>query len=156
MCQKKTPIVVIGLLLFLSSCSLFRPSGDPRHAAVFKSYPNDLASIRLELKENSRFDYYMAILPEIDENSMQDQQEESQEKEILEFRGRWYNDDSHYFLRFRRKNKPDLYALVSPGYEPPTQVTVVDERILRFPLNETEIVIWGIRCFKQNPEAEDL
>lgn len=140
----KAGIVVCAAAMFLlSSCQTFRKSGDPAYAATFQSYPNGLADIRLELKENMRFEYIMEILPEPGE------MDPETPNEVLVFKGRWGNDDTHYLLRFRRRNQPDLYALVSPGYEPSTRVKVVDDRRIRFPLNDDEIVVWGIRCYKK-------
>lgn len=134
------------LLILLGSCGTKRLSGDKHYSASFQSYPNGLADINLELKENMRFEYHMEIYPE------PGNEQGDTLSEHWTFKGRWGNYDEHYILRFRRRNKPDLHALVSPGYEPTTNVEVADERTIRFPLKDQEIVIWGIRCFKEEGE----
>jgi len=131
---------LIGVSLAMSSCSTSRLAGDATHAAMYRSYANGLADIELHLKSNMRFDYRMDILPEPGTTDTIPEQ--------FAFTGRWGNDQSRYIIRFRRRNKPDLYALVSPGYEPETKVVVLDERTIAFPLDDKEVVIWGIRCYK--------
>jgi hypothetical protein len=145
--NKKPPLTLklcmgalVAMSLFWSSCSTSRLTGDASHAAMYLSYPNGLADIGLDLKPNMRFDYRMTILPEPGTTDTL--------PEKFTFAGRWGNDQSQYIIRFRRRNKPDLYALVSPGYEPETKVVVLDERTIAFPLNDKEVVIWGIRCYR--------
>ncbi len=139
-------LIALFLLALLGSCGTKRLSGDKQYSASFQSYPNGLADINLELNENLRFVYTMEIYPEPGNESGDTL------PELFTFRGRWGNDTEDYYIRFHRRNKPDLHALVSPGYEPTTNVEVADERTIRFPLKDQEIVIWGIRCFKEEGE----
>lgn len=136
-------LTALCLLILMGSCGTKRLSGDKQYSASFQSYPNGLADINLELKENMRFTYHMEIYPEPG-NEQGDTVSES-----WTFKGRWGNDEQNYILRFRKRNKPDLQALVNPGYEPETHVIAIDERTLTFPLRDKEIVMWGIRCFRE-------
>jgi hypothetical protein len=111
-------MLITSMVIAISSCSTSRLGGNPDYAATFQSYPNGVADIRLELNSNMRFDYQMKILPEPGSADTI--------PEVFSFKGRWGNTDSHYLIRFRRKNKPDLPALINPGYEPGTNVRIVD------------------------------
>ncbi len=136
-------VPLLAFLLAITACNTLQESADPRYAATYLSYPNGVADMRLELKENARFEYHLEIYPEPG-NEQGDTLPEQ-----FTFKGRWGNNDEQYILRFRRRNKPDLYALANPGYEPSTEVVVTDERTLRFPLYDEEVVIWGVRCFRE-------
>lgn len=139
-------VPLVAFTLAMASCNTLKESADPRYAATYLSYPNGMADIRLELKENARFEYQMNIFPE------PDNAEGDTVPEQFTFKGRWGNTEDNYILRFRRRNKPDLYALANPGYEPSTEVVVTDERTLRFPLYDEEVVIWGVKCFREKSE----
>ncbi len=137
-----TPTLLIGLMILVASCSTSRLSGDSQYAATFQSYPNGVADINLQLKPNMKFDYQMTILPQPGQADTL--------AEVFNYTGRWGNNESHYILRFRRYRKPDLVALAHPGYEPETSVTIKNERTLSFPIDDPEVVIWGVRCYKEN------
>ena len=131
--------LLLGVLLF-PSCSTMKTGAE--HAAVYQSYANSLADIRLELQENNRFDYGMTIYPE-------PQEPESAVPEHFQFRGRWTTEDGNYILLFRRRNKPNLYALFGQVGDMETNVRVISERRISFPVADAEIVVWGIVCFRE-------
>lgn len=139
--RNQTRLLIIILTLWVtSSCSILRPAAE--HAAVFQSHPNSLAVIRLDLKENYRFDYDMTIYPELGEP-------DSVTPENFQFKGRWTTEDENYILRFRRRSKPDLYALFSQGTHLEVNVKVLSERRVSFHLDVEEIIVWGIRCYRE-------
>ncbi|GEM_PF-3349586 len=52
-------------------------------------------------------------------------------------------------LAYKRVYAPLRNLLPNPSYEPSTEVVVTDERTLNFPLYDEEVVICGIRCFRE-------
>lgn len=132
-------IVVLGILV--SSCTSNKKLARQEMAATFQSYPNGVADIELVLNPNGRFVLDLTTLP--------DPAEEQGETEKSKMKGKWNAKDSDYELHFRRRNTPDLVALVGIDYSPETNISVIDERTLIIPGNQSEIVIWGVKCFKK-------
>ncbi len=110
-----------------------------KYAATYRSYPNSLADLKLELKENLRFEYYMIILPEPETDGQID---------TLFFKGKWKTEYQNYVLRFQRRKRPDLHALLDSEYNPKTSIMILDSRHISFPLNAKEISIWGVLCYR--------
>ncbi len=138
--QTRLLLVLLLSMIIAPACNTFKHGAE--HATVFQSYPNSQADIRLDLKENLRFNYDMTIYPELGDTTQTD-------AEAFQFKGRWQTDNENYILRFRRRNHPDLYALFSQGTHLEVNVKVLSERRVSFPLDVEEIIVWGIRCYRE-------
>lgn len=135
-----TLIIILVSFLVLPSCSMLRQPS--QHATVFQSYANSQADIQLDLRKNHRFRYAMTIYPEPGV-------EESAPTESFQFTGKWKMENEEYIILFRRRNKPDLYALFSQVSDMEANVKVRNEHTISFAMDEEEIIVWGIRCFRQ-------
>jgi hypothetical protein len=138
-----TPVVasVCFIILLAASCTVNKRTTGKDYSARYVSHPNSTAEIKLEMKENLRFKYFMVILPEPGSEEKMD---------TLVFKGRWDAENGQYVLTFHQRKKPDLNALLDPEYFPATNVVIRDERRVSFPLNAHEISIWGILCFRDD------
>jgi hypothetical protein len=125
------------IIVTAESCSL-RKGTDSPYATTFISYANGLADINLQLAADMNFRFVMTVLPEPGDTLA----------ETFSFEGRWNYDHDRYFVNFNPSDEIDLHALVDPAYNPETNVAVIDERTLAFPMDAQEVVIWGIVCFR--------
>jgi hypothetical protein len=141
--RKFTPFVVsvCFIIILAASCTMNKNTIGKDYSALYVSHPNSMAEIKLELKENLRFEYFMVILPEPGSDEKMD---------TLLFRGKWDAENGQYVLTFHHRKKPDLFALLDPEYFPDTNIIILDERRVSFPLNAHEISIWGILCFRDD------
>jgi hypothetical protein len=131
--------VLAVLFCTLTSCSL-RKGANSAYSASFRSYANGLADLNLQLDADMKFSFVMTILPEPGTGDTL--------PETFTFNGKWHYEQDKYVIRFASSDQIDLFALVDPSYEPATNVIVVDNRTLAFPLEAQEVVIWGIVCYR--------
>jgi hypothetical protein len=132
-------ILLAGLFCMMASCS-FRKSADAAYTASFRSYANGLAEINLQLNPDLNFSFIMTIMPEYDSDDLM--------PETFSFNGKWYHNHDTYYVQFNPSDTIDLYALVDPAYDPNTNVFVIDNHTLAFPLQAQEVIIWGIVCYR--------
>jgi hypothetical protein len=117
-----------------------RQSAGAGYMTAFRSYANGLADISLQLDENHIFHFTLTIMPEWDSDDTL--------PETFTFKGQWNADNAMYFMKFGQDDEIDLHALVDPAYAPDTNVFVIDERTLAFPVEAREVIIWGITCYR--------
>jgi hypothetical protein len=142
MSLRKLPKILLACILItgiITSCSMRREKNSP-YAVYYQSHSNGLANIQLKLQPDQQFRFDLTLLPEAGTGDTL--------AERFIFTGQWSHDAQQYFVRFKRSEDIDLFALVNPEYEPTTNVEVVDYRTLAFPLDAQEIVIWGILCYR--------
>lgn len=131
-------LVFIGLLSnALPAKSLFIKEKDKR-AIIYESTANGVAEIKLTLKPNHKFKFYMRIVP---------QPMTTEKESIVKASGKWSQDGKWTQLFFKGK-KIDLNALFDKNFANKNEFRNSDKQSIELNNQLDVITIWGVPCAK--------
>ena len=140
---------ILFIALFITSCATGTKlkdnaiNGDnaqdiKESVVLYESAANGVAEIRLTIKPDYKFLFYMRIIPQPMSNDRES---------IINASGKWSKQGNWTRLTFRKK-KLIISALFDQDYAENSQFKIIDERTVDINDRLDELTIWGVLCIK--------